>query len=111
MPSACPSRSWPTPAGTGAPASSARGSCLPPCAGKTYQFPLYEPFIFGLTWMAPGALRYFRDDKGRSVVERGIDESKISRRRANGLRLLAVIGFLNLVYLLFSVASSWMAVY
>jgi hypothetical protein len=46
-------------------------------------------------------LRYFRDDRGRSVVERGVDAMVASTRKKNLLRVLAVTGFINVVFVTF----------
>ena len=67
--------------------------------GRTYQFPLYEPFFVAPVLTAMGALRFFRDGKGRVAIERGIDQVRGSRRRVGGLRVLAFVGFINLISL------------
>lgn len=64
-------------------------------AGRPYQFPLIESLfvpslLFGFT-----ALRYFRDDNGRSFVERGTETLRLPDRARRGVALLAVIGFLH----------------
>jgi hypothetical protein len=82
--------------------------------GHRYQFPLYESLIFGATWTASAALRYFRDDRGRSIVERGIDEPSVSRLssgRVNGRRILAVTGFVTVIYTVYSLVFSLTALW
>lgn len=69
--------------------------------GHYYQFPLYEPILWGAGWTSMAVLRYFKNDRGQSVAEFGIDRVRVSQRATTGLRLLAVIGALNLGYLLF----------
>lgn len=62
-------------------------------AGKYYQFPLYEPvliagFATGLT-----ALRWFRDDRGQTFAERGLEEVRIPPRGRKLVSFLAITGF------------------
>ena len=68
--------------------------------GHYYQFPIYEALVFGGTLTAWTSLRFFRDDKGRTIAERGVDEVRASARGRSGLRLLAVIGAVNAIFLL-----------
>lgn len=69
--------------------------------GHYYQFPLFEPLIWGAAWTSMAALRYFKNDRGESVAERGVEQVHASSATKTGLRFLAVIGALNLGYLLF----------
>lgn len=68
---------------------------------KPYHFPIYESFLWGGVWAAVGVLRYFRNDKGRSVVEKGVDEMQASTKKKNVLRVLAITGFINVVFVAF----------
>lgn len=77
--------------------------------GERYQFPLYESLFWGFVWAAGGALRYFRDDKGRSVAERGADSLAVTDRTRTAVRTFAIIGFLNAVYVVFNVAINFAA--
>ena len=67
-----------------------RGLSLWP--GTVYQFPLYEAVFMGLFFTAASGLRYFRDDRGRLLFERGIERVRTSSRGKTGLRLLAALG-------------------
>ena len=67
--------------------------------GHYYQFPIYQAIFWGAAWAAMACVRYFRDDKGRSVVERGIDEVRCTEKRKAGLRILALAGVLNVAFL------------
>lgn len=69
--------------------------------GHYYQFPLFEPILWGLAWTAMAALRYFRNDRGESVAERGVEQLKLSSGKKTAVRFLAIIGALNVAYLLF----------
>ena len=68
--------------------------------GHYYQFPIYQSIFWGAAWAVMAASRYFRDDKGRSFVERGIDEVRGTEKTKAGLRILALAGILNLAFLL-----------
>ena len=63
--------------------------------GHWYQFPIYET-LFGAWVGTTSVLLYFKDDKGRTWVERGVeklDMCKNSNFRQSMVRLVAVIGF------------------
>ena len=64
-------------------------------AGNYYQFPLYEPFIIATFACGMTAIRWFRDDRGHSLAERGIETTRISGRTRTGLRFLAVTGLVH----------------
>lgn len=71
-------------------------------AGKSYQFPIYVSLTWGPVLGIVGSMYYFRDDKGRMLAERGIDDVK-ARRGKGILRILAVGGFINILYLLYDI--------
>jgi len=43
-------------------------------AGTYHQWPIYEGLMWGGVMTALSCLRYFTDDRGRTVVERGLDQ-------------------------------------
>ena len=97
-------------------ALSAAGTFAWPCAikglslfpGKPWQFPMYEGVLFGGTIAAGGCLRYFRDDKGQTWVERGLDRTNLSPRIRNGLKFFAIFGFMHLfMATVYSVPMNW----
>lgn len=49
------------------------------------EHPIYESLLVGVFWTALACLRSFRDDKGRSVVDRGLDETRTAVRQATWL--------------------------
>lgn len=71
-------------------------------AGTLHQFPLYESVLGGGTVAATGSLFYFRDDKGHTLVERGIENLSI-KRGLTTLRALAISGFVNVVLLTYTI--------
>lgn len=70
--------------------------------GTLHQFPLYESVLGGGTVAATGSLFYFRDDKGNTLVERGLQNLRI-QRGATALRALAISGFVNMVVLTYTI--------
>jgi hypothetical protein len=68
--------------------------------GHTYhKYPVTEAPTVGLILAGFGALRYFKDDQGRTMVERGIDGMRIGEGRKALLRFLAVFGMANVLVL------------
>lgn len=71
--------------------------------GSQYQFPIYEAVLWGAMWGGMACLRYFRNDRGETVAERGVDRIEASRRAKSSLRLLAVIGVAQTMMLAYNV--------
>lgn len=65
-------------------------------AGRYYQFPFDYSVCVTITWWVWSCVRYFRDDHGRTVVERGIDRLHLSGGRRTAVRFLALAGILQL---------------
>ena len=80
-------------------------------AGTRYQFPVYETLVAGALFTSVAALRFFVDDRGRSIAERGIDEQHLPAVRAGALRLLAVTGFVTLAMFGYSFFWYWASFY
>lgn len=70
--------------------------------GHYYQFPLTVPLIWGFGWALFSCLRFFRDDRGGTVVERGIDPPASNGRRPVVLRFLALSAAANLILFTYS---------
>ena len=68
-------------------------------AGTKHQFPVYEVLSWCGTYTGLAALHYFRDDKGRSLFERGIDRLSLPARLKTFARFLAIMGGCQLVML------------
>jgi hypothetical protein len=68
-------------------------------AGTKYQFPIYEMVSWCLTYLGLACIHHFRDDKGRTMVERGIDKLKVTGRAKTFARFLAIMGACQLVML------------
>ncbi len=68
-------------------------------SGKYYQYPLYEWMTFTAAWTAWGSMIYFRNDKGESMAERGLEELRTKTdKKLNWLRFLAVTGMINVAF-------------
>ena len=80
-------------------------------AGETYQMPLSESFLFGgLGLGAVAALSYFRDDKGRTIVERGLDRVQAGVKQKQLIKLAAIFGAVHLAFLvLYMVPNQFLA--
>lgn len=79
---------------------------------EPYRFPVYEA-VFGSFVFAPaGILLFFLDDRGHSIVERGIERVKGGPAKRNVIRLLAVAGVLNLCFLAgYNIPISWIGLH
>jgi hypothetical protein len=65
-------------------------------AGTGHRYPVTEALAGGLFFGVLTAMIFFRDDRGRTVMEQGLDH--LNTRRRTALTLLALIGVFNLAY-------------
>lgn len=76
--------------------------------GTTHQFPLYEPIVWGtLGWAPLMVLRFYRDDRGQSVVERGVERLNVSSKTKAALQILAVAAVTNIGYFAYNIVFIW----
>ncbi|BBX21115.1 DUF5135 domain-containing protein [Mycolicibacter terrae] len=81
-------------------------------AGTYYQWPLYEGIMWGGVQAGLCALRYFTDDRGRSVVERGLDQIKGGFAKQQFIRFLAIFAALSASFFVFyTIPSQWFALH
>lgn len=66
---------------------------------KHYKTPVYEMFLFALSLTVFAALRYYRNDRGLTVAEKGADDLRCSTKQRTWIRLLAIIGWTQVLYL------------
>ena len=66
--------------------------------GQYFQQPLLEAVAWGFCWGALACLRYFKNDKGQTVAERGIEKIKATPKQKTALRLLALVGAMNVIF-------------
>lgn len=65
-----------------------------------YRIHLTEPIMWGTTWALFACLRYFKNDKGQTVAERGIENVKGGAAKLTALRYFALYGVISLAFLL-----------
>jgi hypothetical protein len=68
-------------------------------AGKTYQFPIYEILTWGLAWTLYATVYAYRDDRGMTLVERGVEKLRVGPKRKKLVRFLALVAVFNLIFL------------
>lgn len=79
-------------------------------AGKYYQYPLYELILASCLLTSWASLRFFRDDNGQTVAERGIDQLRVDSKWKQGIRFLALTGICNAIFLVtFSIPHQFFA--
>lgn len=64
-------------------------------AGKAWQWPLYEAGIIAAMNVGFTCLRFFKDDRGLTFVERGIERLQLTPRKRKLLSFLALAGFIQ----------------
>jgi hypothetical protein len=80
-------------------------------AGDWFQFPLTEGFFFGgLGLGCTAILQYFKNDKGQTFVESGLDALRISRSSKQAVKFLALFGFVHASFLLvYMLPNFWLS--
>jgi hypothetical protein len=77
-------------------------------AGHYYQWPIYEGLMWGGVQAALCCLRYFTDEKGQTVVERGLDRVGGGVARQQFVRFLALFaGASACFFFLYNVPAQW----
>jgi uncharacterized protein DUF5135 len=66
---------------------------------RYHAFPLHEAFLVGILLTAYSFLRFYLDDRGRTVVERGSERVEASPVGHAAIRALAIIGAVNMIFL------------
>lgn len=70
-------------------------------AGTYYQWPVYEGLMWGGVLTALTCLRYFTDDRGRTIVERGLDRVRGGFAKQQLVRFLAIFGAVSACFFFF----------
>lgn len=65
-----------------------------------YRIHLTEPVCWGTAWAMFACLRYFKNDKGQTLAERGIDKVKAGDKVQRTLRFFALYGVLQGIFIL-----------
>ena len=80
--------------------------------GTRWQVPLIpDPIFWSLVFTAMAALRFYRDDAGRSFVDRGLERTRLTGRARTLVSTLAVVGFANIAMGLHTIPSVWASFY
>jgi hypothetical protein len=77
-------------------------------AGTYYQWPIYEGLMWGGVQAGLCCLRYFTDDRGRTFVERGLDQVRGGFVKQQLTRFLAIFAACSaFFFLLYNVPAQW----
>jgi hypothetical protein len=81
-------------------------------AGTYYQWPIYEGLMWGGVLTALTCLRYFTDDRGRTVVERGLDRVRGGFAKQQFVRFLAIFAAVSACFFVFyNLPAQWFAMH
>lgn len=73
-----------------------------------HAFPLNEVVTVSATFTAVACLRYFRNDRGQTLVERGTERLRTSERTQQVVRALAVLAGVHMaLFLTYNVPNYW----
>jgi len=74
--------------------------------GHYYQFPVYESILWGASWAGLACLRYFKNDAGQTIVERGAERITTNTRKQLIIRFLALAAAANILLLAYNVEAA-----
>lgn len=81
-------------------------------AGTYHQWPIYEGLMWGGVMTALACLRFFTDDRGRTIVERGLDQVRGGFAKQQFVRFLAIFAFTSSAFFfLYNVPAQWFALH
>ena len=81
-------------------------------AGTYYQWPIYEGLMWGGVQAALCCLRFFTDDRGRTIVERGLDNVRGGVVRQQFIRFLAIFaGVSTCFFVFYNVPAQWIGMH
>jgi hypothetical protein len=76
-------------------------------AGTRNQLPLYEAVCNAVLIGGFACLRWFRNERGETVAERGIERVRTGARGRTWVRGLALVGATNAIFFTYNVSWSW----
>lgn len=81
-------------------------------AGTYYQWPVYEGLMWGAVQTALCCLRYFTDDRGRTIMERGLDSVRGGFVRQQFTRFLAIFAGVSACFFFFyNIPAIWLGMH
>lgn len=81
-------------------------------AGTYYQWPIYEGLMWGAVQAALCCLRFFTDDRGRTIVERGLDSVRGGFAKQQFVRFLAIFaGVSSCFFIFYNVPAQWIGMH
>jgi hypothetical protein len=81
-------------------------------AGTYYQYPIYEGFMWGGVETVLCCLRYFTDSRGRTIVERGLDDVGGGFFRQQVTRFLAIFAAVSAsFFFIYMVPAQWLGMH
>ena len=81
-------------------------------AGTYHQWPIYEGLMWGGVLAALCCLRYFTDDRGRTIVERGLDHVRGGVVKQQFVRFLAIFAAVSACFFFFyNVPAQWIGMH
>jgi len=79
-------------------------------AGTYYQWPIYEGIMWGGVQAGFCSLRYFTDDRGRTYVERGLENIRGGAVMRESTRFLAIFAAVSMFFFVFyNIPAQWFA--
>lgn len=91
---------------TGVDSYPGANSALTLFANHYYRVPIMEIVLAGTWWAALSCLLYYRDDRGRTLVERGSDSVRTTVRTQTFLRFLALYGAVNIIWFAYNIPAA-----
>jgi hypothetical protein len=81
-------------------------------AGTYYQWPIYEGLMWGGVLTALCCLRFFTDDRGRTIAERGLDRVRGGFATLQVTRFLAIFAAVSACFFVFyNLPAQWFAMH
>ena len=81
-------------------------------ADTYHQWPIYEGLMWGGVMTALACLRFFTDDRGRTIVERGLDQVRGGFARQQFVRFLAIFAAVSASFFFcYNLPAQWIALH
>jgi Spirocyclase AveC-like len=81
-------------------------------SGTYHAFPINEILTVSATFTAVACLRYFRNDRGETLVERGSDQLRMSGGKKTVVRALAVLAGVHVaLFVTYTVPNTWIGMH